>query len=157
MPAAFDLTNEFALDPDLVENGFLYWFDEPKGVGVRLRADESEAAVAAYEKIIKPYTSFRKIPPEEQRKINARYVAHGLVVEWLGEITVGGQRLPKEDPAKVAQLLSRPEFAKFVQRLQTIARQDVHFRRQEEDTAEKNSVNGPNGSSAGAKTPKTSE
>ncbi|MBB4267732.1 hypothetical protein [Roseospira visakhapatnamensis] len=126
--------NDFAVGA-AYEDGFTLMLSED--CGVKLRAAGSDKAQKVRERLWEPYSSFREIPDGIRAKLNARWIAEGLVVEWVGPWKVDGKPLPT-DVAEVAKILARPALKPLATRLLQASLNDENFRAGKEAAAEKN-------------------
>src|SRR5690606_757779 len=105
----------FEVDTSAYEDGRLIPLGE--GAHVRVRAAGSERATKVRERLWKPYSTFREVPKDILDKLNAQWIAEGLLSEMAG-FTVDGQPLDldlstKEDQVRLAGIIVAPKYRAF--------------------------------------------
>lgn len=145
---------EFAVDPSTYEDGKRIPLGE--GVHVTVRSAGSERATKVRERLWKPYSTFRAVPPEVLDKLNARWIAQALLSEMVG-FTIKGQPLTvdlsvEEDQERLATILAAPEYKGFRGKIIGIAIDESNYQASMAAVTEKNSVSSPAGISSGANT-----
>lgn len=145
---------EFAVDPSTYEDGKRIEFGE--GVYVTVRSAGSERAVKVRERLWKPYATFKNVPQNVQDKLNAQWIAQGLMREMVG-FTVDSQALKvdlttEDDQKRLSGILAQPAYKGFRSRIIGIAIDESNFQASIDAVTEKNSASSPIGNSDGANT-----
>jgi hypothetical protein len=147
---------EFAVDPNSYENGRRVQLSDDAYVGVR--AAGSKRAQEVHKRLWSPYKHFRKdVPPDVVSKLNAHWVAEGLLTEMSG-FSVGGKPIDadfasEEDCKRLGRVLTDRKYIGFVGRVMIIAYEDTNFQDAADSVTEKNSATSPAGSSASGEAP----
>jgi len=145
--------NNFAVDLDRFEDGATLMLSETSGV--KMRSTGSDKAQKVRERLYEPYSGFREIPDDISLRLTCDWIAQGLVVEWIGDDwTLDGKSLDTADQKAMSKALQDKRLKPLRDKLFGFAINEKNFRDRQEAEAEKNSEPGPNGGSAGAKTPK---
>lgn len=126
---------DWAVGPSY-DSGFVMMLSED--CGVRLRAASSGESQKVREALYEPYQAFTRIPDDLRIKLTAGWLARGIVVEWIGPWKVNGKDLPKDNPDKVAEILSEKQYRPLATKLLAAAMDDDNFRDRAEAAAEKN-------------------
>lgn len=146
---------EFEVDPSAYEDGKRIEFGDSAYVSVRSAG--SEKAIKVRERLWKPYATWKDVPKNILDKLNAQWVAQGLLAEMVG-FTIGGSLIvvdlsKTEDQKRLADILVRPEYKGFRGRIIGIALDEANFQAAVDGVIEKNSESSPAGISSGANTP----
>lgn len=144
----------FAVSPTVYENGKRIEFGENTYVSVRSAGSERAAKVR--DRLWKPYATWREVPPKVLDKLNAQWIAQGLLAEMVG-FTVGGQSLAvdlakEEDQERLSDILAAPEYKGFRSRIIGISIDESNFQNAVESAIEGNSEGSHAGASSGANT-----
>lgn len=144
----------FAVAADTYEEGTRIDFGE--GVYIRVRSANSERSTSVRERLWKPYSTWLEIPQQVRDKLNARWIAQGLLAEMVG-FTVGGEPLEvdlsiKEGQDALADILVEAEYKGFRNKVIGIALDDANFQASVDEVTEKNSGSSPASVSSGANT-----
>lgn len=150
--------DDFAVDPDLYENGKRV--ELGAGAHIAVRSASSSRAQKVRERLWKPYANWTKDLPEDiTNRLNADWVAQGLLAEFAG-FTVGGEPLEvdlskAEDQRRLGEILARPKYKALCQRVRVIAFDEANFQAAADEATEKNSATSPAGGSGGDDRPKS--
>lgn len=128
--------NEFAVDPKKSEDGFK--LELSKTSGVFLRSASSEKAIKTYERLMKPYSGWHKIPDEITLRIDAQWVCQGIVASWYGPWTLDGEKINTDKLEQMEKLLQNPRFASLRRKMIQASRNEANFKEEAEASAEKN-------------------
>jgi hypothetical protein len=146
---------EFAVDPELYENGKRV--DLSADAYIVVRSAASKRAQEVRERLWKPYRAFRQTPQDIQTRLNALWAAEGLLVKIVG-FAVDGAPLDldlgkEEDRARLGKVLCDKKYVGFVGRVLLIAYEDANYQAQTDSVTEGNSGASPAGSSASGEAP----
>lgn len=144
--------NEFAVDPDVYENGKKVELGQ--GAYMRVRNAKSDRATKVRERIWKPYATWKDVPNDILARLNADWCAQGLLTEFVG-FSIGGQPiivdLSKEaDQKRLAGILKDKKYSGMRSRIIGIAWDDANYQDAEEEGIEGKSAPSPDGSSPSA-------
>ena len=128
--------NDFAVSVETYEDGFTLMLSDD--CGVKLRAAGSDKAQKVRDRLWEPYQSFREIKDDVQNRLNADWIAQGLVVEWIGPWTIGGKPVKTDDPKTISDVLRQKAFKPLRTKLLSAALNDDNFRAAGEAVAAKN-------------------
>lgn len=144
--------NDFAVDPELFDNGKRINVGPDAYFSVRSAA--STRAQKVRERLWKPYANFTKDLDEKiTDRLNADWIAQGLLSEFV--MNIDGKPFEvdlskPEDQRRLAEVLVKPKYKAFCQRVRVIAFDEANFQAAEDEVTEKNSERSPAGGSAGA-------
>lgn len=132
--------NDFAVNPSTYEDGVTVALSDT--AHVRLRSAGSRAAQKVRERLWKPYASWKNVPDEVREKVNADWLAQGIIVELVG-VKLDGKELKLDlgkpaDQAKLAAVLAEPRFKPFATRLLAMALDETQFAAAADKAAEGN-------------------
>lgn len=128
-----DLT-EFAIEPNLSENGVVIPLGD--GASITIRSADCAHSTKVLERVLKPYRGWKNIPDEVTNRVDARWVAEGLIVTWEG-ITIDGRKVPY-DAEKVTAILQEPKYKALRQKVVQMARNEANFQAEATEELEKN-------------------
>jgi hypothetical protein len=142
-----------AIDPALYEDGRKVEFGD--GCYIRVRASASDKARKALQRLWKPYATWKELPPEVSARIDADWIAQGLLSEMVG-FSVGGEPLVldltlKADQERLSALIQAPEYKAFRAKVVALANEDSGF---QTGGVEGNSASTRGGTSSGRSTRK---
>lgn len=142
---------DFDIDPDAYENGKRFVFGAKSYVC--MRAIGSARAEEVRKRLWQPYEAWTDVPAVELAKINAMWLAQGILTEIVG-FTDGGKPFAvdltkEEDRLRLSGILKTPEKKAFVRRLMTMAGAETGFQVAKTMVTEKNSGGSPAGASPG--------
>lgn len=145
---------EFEVDPSTYEGGKKVEFGD--GAYVSVRSAGSERATKVRERLWKPYTTWRTVPQEVLDKLNAQWIAQGLLAEMVG-FSIDGKPLAldlskPEDQKRLADILAKPAYKGFRSRVIGISLDEANFQAAIDQAVEGNSERSPAGNSSGANT-----
>jgi hypothetical protein len=132
--------NDFAVDPTTYENGKKIEFGGGTHIGVRSAG--ADRAQKVRERLWKPYASWKEVPADIQAKINANWLAQGLLTEFVG-FTVDGKPFEvdlskPEDQKRLGDLLGQPKYKAFRSKVLGIALDEGNFQAAADQAAEGN-------------------
>jgi hypothetical protein len=132
--------NDFAIDPAQYEEGR----EIPLGDGcsVTIRAAGSKRGAKVRDRLMKNYLGWREIPDDVMARINAEWLAQGLIGRFEGFTDKGSplsfELTKAEDQQRLAHLLAQPRFKALRSRLLSIAMDESGFSAASETAAAEN-------------------
>jgi len=141
--------DEFAVDPDLCENGKRV--DLGSETYITVRSSNSERAKAVRERLWKPYSTWKDVPKDILTRLNADWIAQGLLSEMVG-FTHNKQPLLLDltkdaDQKRLSLILRDAKYVGFRSRVIGIAIEDGNYQAAGEAAIEGKSATTPAGSS----------
>lgn len=141
----------YNVDKDLAENGV--WIDLGEGVKIQIVRIKSQRARKCLTRLNLPHNHLlrqnRALPADTQDRINERFVAEGLLLDWSGIQGEDGEELEFSPETALEVLRKYPDFLDDVC---FFAMEAESFRAEEELEAEGNSSGGSSGSSTAKST-----
>lgn len=147
---------EFAVNPSLYEDGKKIEFGE--GVYVTVRSAGSERATKVRERLWKPYSTFKEVPPKMLDRLNAQWIAQGLLTAMVG-FTVDKKPLvldltKEEDQKRLSGILAEPAYKAFRAKIIGISIDEANYQATIDQAVLGNSESSPATASSGADKPK---
>lgn len=146
---------EFEVDPSTYEGGKRVEFGDGAYVGVRSAG--SERATKVRERIWKPYATWKTVPQDVLDKLNAQWIAQGILSEMVG-FTIDGKPLTidlskPEDQKRLTDILAKPAYKGFRSRVIGISLDEANYQAAVDEAVMGNSESSPATTSSGANTP----
>ena len=129
--------SDFAVDPTLCDDGKKIEFGG--GAYIRVRSASAEKARKVRDRLWKPYASWKDVPEDITAKVNARWLAQGVLTEFVG-FDVDGTPLAvdlskPDDQTKLADILVQPRFKALRNKLLGLAIDDANFSAESDQAA----------------------
>ena len=129
-----------SVDPKTFEDGKRIELGDGAYIGVR--STSSIRANKVRERLFKPYANWRQVPDDVLARLNAEWLAEGILTEFHG-FAQGGQPIEidltkVEDQKRLASLLKQAPYKALRSRILTIAMDEANFQAAEDAAAEEN-------------------